>query len=513
MSPSDPKGKTVAGNGDDADDYGYDDVRDIDAYAEAADDNARIAARQARATDAKTIAELRAELTRMRALLPNALTGRLSPSKIVQFVRRGKRNMYCDGGNLYLQVNRADSPGCSWVFRWTDRVTGKIRTIGLGSYRTVNIDRAREMALHYRLQLLEHKDPRAERDDEKRAIKIAQGLVKTVSQVANEWFESKIARRAPRYRNKVFNQLRKWVHPTIGHMPIEQMDTRTILELTGLGEAWSRIHSTAKDVLMYLARIFDYASRMKYFNKANPAAWETLLDVLPPCEEVYQRKPREALAYADVGSFLQAVRSYEDRSDRRTGRTTISFIVDFVALTAVRVSEVLESQWKEIDLAHRVWNVPPEHRKNGRRKGNKIRAVPITDTMVDILAEMEKRRTDPSPDALIFPSPRTGISIKASGPANFIANTLKWEIKVTPHGFRSTLRDWMRAKTSFNEVFYKAQIDHVLGDGTKSDEAYGRDRFLEERRKMMTLWDKYCSQPQHEPPQAGKVLSMRKRPA
>jgi hypothetical protein len=188
------------------DDYGYADVIDDEVYAEVADDIARTARRRARIADAKTIAELRAELTQVRALLPNALTGRLSPSKIAKLMKLGKRNMYCDGGNLWLQVRAAGQHG-SWVFRWTDRVTGKPRTIGLGSYRTIDLNRARELALHYRLALSRNLDPHKVRGDEKLDIKMAQGLVKTVSQVVDEWFEKKIARKAPRYRNKMFNQL------------------------------------------------------------------------------------------------------------------------------------------------------------------------------------------------------------------------------------------------------------------------------------------------------------------
>jgi integrase len=300
-------------------------------------------------------------------------------------------------------------------------------------------------------------------------------------------------------------------------MPIEKVDTKTILEPTGLLEAWSRINPTAHEVLMYLDRIFKYAARMKYYSKASPADRETLLDILPAREDVYQREHRPSLAYADVGRFLQAVRNYQDRSDRKTGRTTISYVVEFVVLAGVRISEVLEAQWKEIDRESMTWNVPPEHRKNGKRKGNKIRPVPITPTMLAALDEMERRRTDPSDDALIFPSPRTGREIKTSSPANFVTKTLKWEIKITPHGFRSTLRDWMRAQTNFKnvfkDVFWKAQVDHALGDGTETDKAYGHDMLLEQRRPMMKLWDKYCSQPPHEPPQTGKVLKMKRRTA
>lgn len=463
--------------------------------------------------NAKTIAELRAELVRLRALLPNALTGKLTATAIARLKKRGA---YSDGGNLWIQVNREGKDGRSWIFRWKDRVTGKYRSIGLGSLRTVSIDKARELALHYRLKLLEGKSPRAERDSEKLDIRIAQQRVKTVSQVANEWFDQKITRKSPRYRNKVFNQLQKYVHRTIGDMPIEKVDTNTIFNKVGVRGAadhepllpvlWNRAYPTARDVLAYLNRIFSFAVRQKYFHGENPAGWEALLDLLPARDDVYQRQHRPALAYQDAGRFLHAVRSYEDRSDRKTGRMPITFVVELVALTGVRISEVLQAQWKEFDLNTMTWNVPAEHKKKKKRD----RPVPITKSMLAVLDEMQRRRTDPSPDALVFPSPRTGAEIKTSSPANFVSNTLKWEIKITPHGFRSTLRDWMRAETEFKEVLWKAQVDHQLGDGTPTDEAYGHDLLLEQRRGMMKLWDEYCAKPRPEP-QTGKVLKLRRR--
>src|SRR6476660_2078155 len=108
----------------------------------------------------KTIAELRAEIERLRALRSNALPGNLSATKIAKLTKKG---WYGDGGGLYVQVTRTGASRKSWIFRWTDRVTRKTRILGLGSTFTVSIDQARELALHYRQKLLDGKDPRAER--------------------------------------------------------------------------------------------------------------------------------------------------------------------------------------------------------------------------------------------------------------------------------------------------------------------------------------------------------------
>jgi integrase len=115
-----------------------------------------------------------------------------------------------------------------------------------------------------------------------------------------------------------------------------------------------------------------------------------------------------------------------------------------------------------------------------------------------------------SPDALVFPNSLD----KPFDPHNvtrFIRNSLK-EPDVTAHGFRSTIRDWMRAETSFDDILWHIQVDHVLGDRTS--QAYGHNKLLDQRRSMMELWGEYCAKPAPEP-KAGKVfkLSNKRRPA
>jgi integrase len=482
----------------------------------------------------KTIVELRAEIERLRALRANALTGELSDSKIARLTKHWTRD--CD--NLYIQIQHPGSRRRSWLFRWRDRVTGEYRSIGLGPYPTISIDKARELALTYRTALLEGKDPRALRDDSKLDMRIARGLVKTFREVTREWFDQKIGRRKPGYRTKILNQLHKYLcdmpverrtedaqseHESrkdiLGDIPMEKVTLKTVLDLVrdeaSLRELWSTKWPTARDVLQYVVRIFEYAVHNDYFH-GTPPTWAMVLSVLPPPEDVYQKGHRPFLPYKDFPRFLRALRGYKDRSVRKTGRTTIAYAVEFIALTGVRISEVLLAQWGEIDEKTMTWNVPPEHRK-GRKKT--VRPIPITKSMLAVLGEMQKRRIDQSDDALIFPSDRNGKAMKTSTPAVFISSVLKWEIKITPHGFRSTLRDWMRSNTKFDDIYWRRQVDHASGftpgvgnhllqqQSDATDQAYGHDPLLDGRRVMMEQWDDYGSKPAPEP-KTGKVLKL-----
>jgi integrase len=472
------------------------------------------------ADDSKKVAALQAEIAQLRDIVSrraSALPGKLSATKIAQLLKKAndgnlKSRWFGDGGNLWLQITN-NGGGVSWIFRWTEPGTGRERNIGFGSYPDVDLDMAREKARQSRLMLREGKDPKAERDSRRLDDEITRGLAKTVSQVANEYFDRKLARKTEGTRSQVAKWLKTFVHDTIGDMPIQKVDRKTILQKCELADLWTGQHPTALGLRNHLDRMFSFAIASKYYHGENPAAWEGLQHVLPSSADVHRVKHHAALPCQDIGRFMQKLRAYEDpRGAGRGGRTTVSLAVEFVVLTGVRLNEVRLAQWKEIDIEHMVWNVPPEHLKTGHLHG-KMRPIPITKPMLAVLEEAQKRRRDQSPDAVLFPAQwsKDGL-LHRENFSTFIRKQLGWEIHVTIHGFRSTLRDWCRAN-KFPGEWWDIQVDHVLGD--KTSQSYGHNPLLEERRRMMEQWGEYCSKPAPEP-QTGDVvvnLADKRRPA
>lgn len=92
-------------------------------------------------------------------------------------------------------------------------------------------------------------------------------------------------------------------------------------------------------------------------------------------------------------------------------------------------------------------------------------------------------------DATVFPAADGGpLSINA-----FRALLLRMDLKgseVTPHGFRSSFRDWAGEVSSFPREVAEAALAHVVGDAT--ERAYRRGDALEKRRSLMTAWGEYC---------------------
>ena len=64
-------------------------------------------------------------------------------------------------------------------------------------------------------------------------------------------------------------------------------------------------------------------------------------------------------------------------------------------------------------------------------------------------------------------------------------------IDATPHGFRSSFRDWMGECTSASWAVAESALAHVQGNATQ--QAYARSDYLELRRELMQQWADYIA--------------------
>jgi integrase len=77
--------------------------------------------------------------------------------------------------------------------------------------------------------------------------------------------------------------------------------------------------------------------------------------------------------------------------------------------------------------------------------------------------------------------------------------------RITPHGFRSTFRDWGGDRTNYPRDLLELALGHKVGDDT--EEAYRRSDALEKRRRLMEDWANYCAK---APTTDNVVVTMRK---
>ena len=154
----------------------------------------------------------------------------------------------------------------------------------------------------------------------------------------------------------------------------------------------------------------------------------------------------------------------------------ISLAFQFQVLTAARAGEIRKATWDEVDWTERVWNVPAQHTKAGRRH-----RVPLSGLALDVL---RKARELPSVSNLMFPSSRGGVI----GRNTLAVLAQRLQLGCVPHGFRSSFRDWA-AETGVNREVAEAALAHVVQDPVEA--AYRRTDFFEQRRSVMEEWGSY----------------------
>jgi integrase len=168
--------------------------------------------------------------------------------------------------------------------------------------------------------------------------------------------------------------------------------------------------------------------------------------------------------------------------------------LEFAILTAARSGEVRGATWGEFDLAAKVWTVPAIRMKAGREH-----RVPLSARAVEIRKGVLSFSSSDA-GAVVFPGLKPG-SILSDAAFDRLLKRMEFKSgEVTPHGFRSSFRDWAGEVSNFPRELAEAALAHVVGDET--ERAYRRGDALEKRRKLMDAWATFC-----EPKAAGSNVT------
>ena len=374
----------------------------------------------------------------------------------------------CDRG-LYLQVARSGTK--SWLFRYKSPVTAKQREMGLGSLNLISLATARDMTLECRRQVLSGLDPLEERARSKRARQLAQARSITFQQAA----EHCIASKTPEWKNAKHaqqwtNSLTAYAYPVFGTLSISNLDTDLVLK--AIEPIWISKAETASRVRQRIETVWDWARARKYVEGENPARLRGHLDkILAKTAKVKRVKHHAAVPYKQIGPLIKKLRG-------RKGSSALA--LEFMILTAARTGEVRGARWQEIDLSTKVWIIPAD-----RMKASKEHRVPLCDRAVEILNSIKSNR---NPDGYVFPGwkAETGLSDGA-----MLTLLRKMDVgPYTPHGFRSTFRDWAAEEAhEFSNETVELALAHTIKN--KAEAAYRRGDQLERRRALMLAWSEY----------------------
>lgn len=344
------------------------------------------------------------------------------------------------------------------------------REFGLKSADTVKIADARSAAADARELLRRGEDPIAAR----RAANALALESMTFGQMAGLLMDDlEPGWKSPKQRPQWEASLKQHA-PAIWKADVAFVDTEMVL--AALRPIWAKNPETAGRVRSRIERVLSAAKVRGLRTGENPAVWRGHLDQLLSRGK-WVKGHHAAMPYAEVPAFL--VRLSERQS-------VSAMALSFAIYTAARSGEVRGATWEEIDGS--LWRVPAE-----RMKGGRDHVVPLSAGALAVL-----NRIDPSVRrGLIFPGQKGALTDMA---LSMVMRKLG-VAEATPHGFRSSFRDWAGDCTSYARETLEEALAHQIGN--KAERAYRRSTALEKRRDLMNAWSDFCDGKQ------GQVVAFR----
>jgi integrase len=375
-----------------------------------------------------------------------------------------------DGGGLWLVKTES---AAKWVLRIT--TFGRRREMGLGAFPAVSLAQAREHAAKWRNVTAADQDPILQRERERRD---AARNLHLLNDVAADAFESRKAElKGDGTAGRWFSPLQIHVLPKLGKTPVAQLDQIAIRD--ALSPIWHTKAETARKAMNRLAIVIRHGAALGL--DVDLQAVDKATALLGQRRHTAKHVP--ALPWHDVPAF------YESLSDGSVTHLALRLLI----LTGVRSGPL--RFLTEAQIEGDIWTIPGEAMK-GRKDATTDFRVPLP---IEALAVLEQAKRH-ARDGFMFPSIRKGVISDAT-----MSRLMeRRQMKARPHGFRSSLRDWIAETQNVPHEVAETVLGHVAG--SKVVAAYRRTDYLEQRRAVLAKWAAHCTG------QTGQVLPMA-RPA
>ncbi|MFN3815165.1 tyrosine-type recombinase/integrase [Brevundimonas sp.] len=379
---------------------------------------------------------------------------------------------HADGGGLYLVVGPGAARSWIFLFRWH----GRLKEMGLGGLAGVSLAKARAKAEAARALVADGVNPIEAKREQEAVPTFGDFADAVVADLSPQW-------RNPKHRAQWTNTLTTDA-AQLRPLRVDCIETADVLAT--LKPIWATKPETASRLRGRIERVLDAAKAKGHRTGENPARWRGHLDHLLPKRQKLTRGHHAALPFGDVPAFV---------GDLRQREAVAALALEFLIFTAARSGEVRGATWAEMDLKAKVWTVPAMRMKAGREH-----RVPLSARAVQILEAVQPLANGEA-GAVVFPSAKG----KPLSDAAFQALLIRMERngQFTPHGFRSSFRDWAGEVSTFPRELAEEALAHVVGDAT--ERAYRRGDALEKRRKLMNAWAGYC-----DPNRSATVVPIRR---
>lgn len=387
-------------------------------------------------------------------------------SLTVRKVENAKPGRHVDGAGLMLYVQPTGAK--SWVLRI--QMNGRRRDIGLGSVSrydllpelndipllekcVLTLAEARLKAATLRQMAKSGRDPLTEllRD---------RSPIPNFKDAARQTYETKLPEWSTKTAESFMSSMENHAFPQIGELIVSDIDAATIAK--ALSAIWMKKPQIALKVRQRIDLVLNFAEAQCWRSSSMP---NDAVSILLPKQ--VEGGHFDAMPYQKVPAFVASL-----NESMSIGRLALMFLI----FTAARSGEVRGARWSQIDETERLWHRPAELMKGRNAKAHTVTLNKEALAIIRISSQFRRNTTD-----LIFPS-RSGGELSDMALSSFMD-----DIFGTPHGFRSSFRDWAAEKMPhIPDPVAEAAIAHKVTN--KVVAAYKRTAFLEMRRVLLDQW-------------------------
>lgn len=408
-----------------------------------------------------------------------------------------------DGKGLYLlPFVKGGSHG--WRFDYTFEATRK--TLSLGTYPSIGLQAAREIAASLREMVARGTNPSAVRKAAEQQAKHRAALKKLERQggeiiipgsfkdVALQWLAYWKDCWARDYASATLQRLKKHVFPYLGSAALDDIKTQDVRSVLARMED-ADIRDSAHRVLEICRAVFAHAASIGLSNKDfNPA-------------KPIRLKPARSKRFAAVtdraklAPVLLAMDQYQ-------GSAVAKAALQLLPLLTVRPGNLRNARWSEFDLQAGWWRIPSsrmkgdqEHKERGRDHW-----VPLPEQAVQVLQALRPMTGN---GEFVFPNQRSSAHPMSENTINSALRTLGFSSDVvTGHGFRTTGRTILDEVFNIDTNLLEVQLAHKV-PGPLAD-IYARVEYKEFRFFVMQMWADYLDALREGPRAAEAFVAARR---
>jgi len=374
-------------------------------------------------------------------------------ARAVQTLGTGK---YADGAGLWL--HKREDGGAQWVLRYT--IHGRRREMGLGTAMLVSLREARETADRHRAAVRAGEDPIKERERARRAAGRNLHLLKDV---ALDAFEARKAElKGDGMAGQWFSPIAQHILPKLGQVPVADLDQKDIRDV--LAPIWHTKGPTALKALNRLAICLRHAAALGH--DVDLQAAEKARALLGKSRHKGGHIP--AMPWKEVPAFYASLRA----------GTVTHLALRLLILTGARSAPLRTMRVEQ--LTADVWTIPGESMK-GRKDTTPDFRVPLSSAALAVIDEARRLARG----GYLFPSVRRGVISDMTMGQHMAREGMAYR----PHGFRSSLRDWIAETTDTPFEVAEMVLGHVVGGAV--ERAYRRTDYLEQRQAIMEAWGQW----------------------